>query len=108
RLIGPVLRRAAGSPVVCGNLLFKIDNIGLFGAPGMLKQSSVPDIMKITGTAATLGRPELHNMYVVAAARLSNGVQGLMNIANKLDDKLERFYALFLWCFPVGQSLLEH
>ena len=95
RFIGPIFRRAAGLPVVRGNLLLKVSNVVLFGAPGVLKQSNVPYIMKIARTAATLGRAKLHNMNIVSAARLGNGVKRLVKVADNMDDEFERLQPVF-------------
>ena len=73
-----------------GNHLLQVAGIAVFPQAGMPDQFAIPDAMQITRVVATLSRAKDGNGNVIASARVCHGVEGLGNIADKMDQKLER------------------
>ncbi len=66
----------------------------VFSIAGVLHQTVVPDPMQVAGILAAIAGAEDRDLNIIAAAGFINGVQGLMNVAHKVDEKLERFDAV--------------
>ena len=61
----------------------------MFTNASVLDEVSIPNTMKFTGVVATLRRTKELNRHTVPAARIRDGMERLVNIANEMDEKLE-------------------
>ncbi len=74
----------------------------------MLEQAYVPFIVKVAETGPALRRSKFHDVNIVAAARFVNGMKRLVDVADKVDQKLERVNPVLLGRILVGQHIAKH
>src|SRR5271169_3111320 len=82
-------------------------DVGSLVHPGVLDQSAVPSRMQVARIAPALTGAKLDDMDAVAALRLPDGMEWLVNVSDEVDDELQRLDAVVAGRTLVAQHALE-
>jgi hypothetical protein len=69
--------------------LFKLKYVSPLAEARMPKHVCVPKRMQLTRISATIRTPNFLDWNIIAAARISDCVEWLMNVSGQVDDPLE-------------------
>ena len=79
-----------GGEVERGDVAFEQGEVSRFAEAAVIDETGVPGGMEIAGVGAALAGAELANLDGVAAACVADGVEGLVEIADDVDEHFER------------------
>jgi len=110
RFICPIRRAStsAGLQIFPDDHPFQIQSVILIRPPRVLDQSNIPHTVQIARPSTTISRSEKHDFHIVSAPRALHRVQWLMNVADKMHQKLQRLSPLIKRCFLVRKHPLEN
>src|SRR6185312_3094881 len=90
------------------NKFVQVLDVLFFRIAGMFKQKRVPGPVKVAIIVAAFGRAKDRQLNVIPAACYINGMERLVQIADKMNDPLQGFQSVGAGGFFIGKNLAEN
>src|SRR5581483_3741407 len=90
------------------NQFIQMLHVLFFRKPGVFEQKRIPGPVQVAIIATAFGRAEDRQLNVIAAAGFINGVERLVQIADKVNDPLQGFQPVGARSFFIGKDLAEN